>query len=142
MVFGGALVWMVRGTRFGKLVVAVINDREMSLAMGINVDRIYTLSFTLGAFCAALGGAAIAPTIAVVPGFAVEVVVLSFAVIAIGGMGSLEGAALGALLVGLGRALAIHLFPELELVTIYLIMVLVLLFKPEGLFGEVEVRRI
>lgn len=142
MVFGGSLVWVVRGTRFGKLVVSVISDREVSLAIGINVNRIYTLSFTLGALCAALGGALIAPTIAVAPGFAVEVVVLSFAVIAIGGMGSLEGAALGALIVGLVRALAIHLFPELELVVIYLIMVLVLLARPEGLFGEVEVRRI
>ena len=142
IVFGGSLVWLVRGTRFGKIIVAVINDREVSLAMGINVSRIYTVSFTLGALCAALGGAVIAPTIAVAPGFAVEVVVQSFAVIAIGGMGSLEGAALGALLVGLARALAIHLVPEFELVVIYLIMVVVLMVKPEGLFGEVEVRRI
>jgi branched-chain amino acid transport system permease protein len=112
------------------------------VAMGINVNRIYTLSFTLGALCAALGGAAIAPTIAVAPGFALEVVVQSFAVIAIGGMGSLEGAALGALFVGLARALAIHLFPELELVAIYMLMLVVLMVKPEGLLGEVELRRI
>lgn len=142
VLFGGALVWLVRATRFGKIVVAVINDREVSVAMGINVDRIYTLSFTLGALCAALGGAAIAPTIAVAPGFALEVVVQSFAVIAIGGMGSLEGAALGALFVGLARALAIHLFPELELVAIYMLMLVVLMVKPEGLLGEVELRRI
>jgi branched-chain amino acid transport system permease protein len=142
IVFGGALVWLVRGTRFGKIIVAVISDREVSQAVGINVSRIYTVSFTLGALCAALGGAAIAPTIAVAPGFAVEVVVQSFAVIAIGGMGSLEGAALGALLIGLARALAIHLWPEFELVVIYLIMLIVLMVKPEGLFGAVEVRRI
>jgi branched-chain amino acid transport system permease protein len=142
VLFGGALVWLVRGTRFGKIVVAVINDREVSVAMGINVNRIYTLSFTLGALCAALGGAAIAPTIAVAPGFALEVVVQSFAVIAIGGMGSLEGAALGALFVGLARALAIHLFPELELVAIYVLMLVVLMVKPEGLLGAVELRRI
>jgi branched-chain amino acid transport system permease protein len=142
VVFGGSLVWLVRGTRFGKIIVSVINDREVSIAVGINVNRIYTLSFTLGALCAALGGAAIAPTIAVAPGFAVEVVVQSFAVIAIGGMGSLEGAALGALLVGLARALAIHLWPEFELVVIYLIMLIVLMIKPGGLFGEVELRRI
>lgn len=142
VVFGGSLVWLVRGTRFGKIIVSVISDREVSLAIGINVSRIYTVSFTLGALCAALGGAVIAPTIAVAPGFAVEVVVQSFAVIAIGGMGSLEGAALGALLVGLARALAIHLAPEFELVGIYLIMLVVLMVKPEGLCGEVEVRRI
>jgi branched-chain amino acid transport system permease protein len=142
VVFGGALVWLVRGTRFGKIIVSVINDREISLAVGINVNRIYTVSFTLGALCGALGGAIIAPTIAVAPGFALEVVVQAFAVIAIGGMGSLEGAALGALLVGLARAMAVHLFAELELVVIYLLMVVVLMIKPEGLFGEVELRRI
>jgi branched-chain amino acid transport system permease protein len=142
LVCGGSLVWLVRGTRFGKIIVAVISDREVSQAVGINVSRIYTVSFTLGALCAALGGAVIAPTIAVAPGFAVEVVVQSFAVIAIGGMGSLEGAALGALFVGLARALAIHLLPEFELVVIYLIMFVVLMVKPEGLFGAVEMRRI
>lgn len=142
VVFGGGLVWVMRGTRFGKLVVSVINDREVSLAVGINVNRIYAVAFTLGALAAAIGGAFIAPTISVAPGFALEVVVLSFAVIAIGGMGSLEGAALGAVIVGLSRALAIHLVPELELVVIYLIMVLVLALRPQGLLGEVELRRI
>lgn len=140
--FGGALVWMVRGTRWGKIVISVITDREVSLALGIPVSRIYTLAFTLGAFFAALGGALVAPTIAVAPGFAVEVVVLAFAVIAIGGMGSLEGAALGSLIVGVARAMAIHLLPELELIAIYLIMVVVLAVRPHGLFGEVELRRI
>ncbi len=142
VVFGGVLVWLVRGTRFGKLVVSVISDREVSLAIGINVNRIYTVAFTLGALAAALGGAAIAPTIAVVPGFALEVIIFAFAVIAIGGMGSLEGAALGSLIVALARAAAIHLYPELELVVIYLIMVVVLAIRPQGLFGEVELRRI
>ena len=139
---GGALVGIVRRTRFGKLVVSVITDREISMAIGIDVGRIYLIAFTLGALCAALSGALIAPTIAVVPGVAVDVVVSSFAVIAIGGMGSLEGAALGALIVGLVRAVAVQLFPELELVTIYLIMVLVLMVKPQGLWGETQVRRI
>lgn len=142
IVFGGVLVWVVRGTRIGKIVVSVINDREISLALGINVNRVYMVSFTLGAFCAALGGALIAPTIAVVPGFAVDATVLAFAVIAIGGMGSLEGAALGALIVGLLRALAVHMLPEADLVVIYLAMILVLVARPQGLFGQVEVRRI
>jgi branched-chain amino acid transport system permease protein len=141
-VFGGFLIWLVRRTRFGKIIVSVIHDREVSVAIGINVSLIFTVAFTIGALSAAIGGAFIAPTIAVVPGFAVEVTVLSFAVIAIGGMGSLEGAALASLIVGLARAGAIHLFAELELVVIYLIMVLVLAFRPQGLFGQVEERRI
>ena len=142
IVFGAALVWAVRGTRIGKIVIAVINDREVSLAIGINVNLVYMLSFTLGAFCAALGGALIAPTIAVAPGFAVDATVLAFAVIAIGGLGNLEGAALGALIVGLLRATAVHLLPEADLVVIYFAMIVVLVIRPQGLFGEVEIRRI
>ena len=140
--FGGFLIWLVRRTRFGKIVITVIHDREISVAMGVNVSMIFTVAFTIGALAAALGGAFVAPTIAVVPGFAVEVVVMAFAVIAIGGMGSLEGAALGSLIVGISRAASIHLFAELELAVIYLIMILVLAFRPQGLFGEVEERRI
>jgi branched-chain amino acid transport system permease protein len=142
IVLGVALIWVVRGTRYGKLVVSVINDREISIAIGINVNFIYTAAFTVGSLAAALGGAFIAPKIAVVPQFALEVVVLAFAVIAIGGMGSIEGAAMGALIVSFARALAIHLAPEFELVVIYLIMILVLAFRPQGLFGEIQLRRI
>ena len=142
IIFGGLLIWVVRGTSYGKLVVSVINDREVSTAIGINVNVIYTVAFTVGALAAALGGALIAPRISVVPGFALEVVVLAFAVIAIGGMGSLEGAALGAMIVSFARAIAVHLAPEVELVAIYLIMILVLAFRPQGLFGEIEFRKI
>jgi len=142
VVFGGALVWMVRATRFGKLVIAVIHDREVSQAIGINVNLVFTVAFTVGALAAALGGAFVAPKIAVVPQFALEVVVLAFAVIAIGGMGSIEGAAVGAIIVSFARALAIHLAPELELMVVYLIMIVVLVIRPEGLFGEAELRRI
>src|SRR5881397_3119535 len=67
---------------------------------------------------------------------------MTSAVVAIGGLGSIGGAALGALLVGLARATAVHLFPELDLFAIYLIMALVLLVRPQGLFGQVEARRI
>ena len=142
VVFGAALVWMVRATRFGKLVIAVIHDREVSQAIGINVNLVFTVAFTVGALAAALGGAFVAPKIAVVPQFALEVVVLAFAVIAIGGMGSIEGAAIGAIIVSFARALAIHLAPEVELMAVYLIMILVLVVRPEGLFGEAELRRI
>jgi branched-chain amino acid transport system permease protein len=132
----------MRRTRFGKIVISVIHDREVSVAVGINVNLIFLAAFTIAGFAGALGGAFIAPTISVVPGFAVEVVVMAFAIIAIGGMGSLEGALVSALIVGLARAAAVHLFAELELAVIYLIMVLVLAFRPQGLFGAVEERRI
>lgn len=139
----GLALWLsVTRTRFGRLMVAVIFDPEISRALGMNVPRISLVAFTLGAMLAALGGAFTAPMISVVPGIGVEVIVLAFAVVVIGGLGSMEGAALGSLLVGIVRAAAVHLMPVLELFTIYLVMALVLVFRPYGLLARREVRRI
>src|SRR3989442_4961179 len=112
VVTGLALSWALYYTRHGKLLLAVIHDREVSAAMGINVDRVYLVTFTLGAMLAGLGGALTAPMIAVSPGIGVEVIVLSFAVVVIGGLGSLGGAALGALMVGLVRSAAVRWWPD------------------------------
>jgi branched-chain amino acid transport system permease protein len=130
------------GTRYGKLLTAVIHDREMSAALGVDVNRMYLLTFTAGTVLAALGGALTAPTISVVPGIGVEVIVLAFAVVVIGGLGSVPGAALGALIVGLVRSAAVHFLPEVELFSIYLVMALVLAFRPRGLFVAAEARKI
>lgn len=142
LVSGLALWLFVERTRYGRLVTAVIHDPEMATSIGINLPRIYLATFTLGAILAALGGAFTAPMISVVPGIAVEVIVLAFAVVVIGGLGSLPGAALGAVLVGLLRAAAVHLRPELEMFTIYIAMAAVLLVRPFGLFAPREVRKI
>ena len=139
---GGILWLVVTRTRLGKVLAAVIADREVSLTLGINVPRVYTWAFTAGAVLAALGGALTAPMFSLAPGVGAEVLVTSFAVIAIGGLGSIGGAALGSIIVGLARSAAVYFFPELDLFAIYLIMALVLLFRPQGLFGEIEVRRI
>jgi branched-chain amino acid transport system permease protein len=139
----GTLLWLVvTRTRLGKVLQAVITDREVSLTLGINVPRVYTWAFTVGAVLAALGGAYTAPMFSLVPGVGAEVLVTSFAVVAIGGLGSIGGAALGALIVGMARSAAVYLFPELDLFAIYFMMALVLLFRPQGLFGEIEMRRI
>lgn len=139
----GILLWVIiNWTRSGKIITAVITDREMCTALGINVPMIYTLSFAVGTMLAALGGALTAPMISVVPGIGVEVIVLSFAVVAIGGMGSVVGAAIGSLMVGIARSVAIHVFPELDVFAIYLVMALVLIFRTRGLIGELEVRKI
>ncbi|HEY8418144.1 MAG TPA: branched-chain amino acid ABC transporter permease [Limnochordales bacterium] len=139
----GLLVWfLVNRTHFGKLVIAVIQDQSMARAMGIDVTRIRLVTFGLGTALAALGGALTAPLISVQPGLGVEVIVLAFAVVVTGGLGSLEGAAVGAALVGLARAAAVHLLPEAELFVIYMIMAVVLFVRPRGLFGRTEVRRI
>jgi len=139
----GILLWLViNRTHFGRQLTSVIGDREISSAMGINVPRIDTFAFTLGTFLAALGGAFTAPMISVEPGMGIEVIVLAFAVVAIGGLGSVGGAALGCILVGIARAAAVHLYPELELFVVYALMVFVLIFRPQGFFGGIEVRRI
>lgn len=136
------LYLLLNRTRFGKLVIAVIHDQEMAMAMGIDVARIRVFTFALGTALAALGGAFTAPLLSVQPGLGVEVIVLAFAVVVTGGLGSLGGAALGALIVGITRAAAVHLLPEVELFVIYFIMAMVLLVRPRGLFGRMEVRRI
>ncbi len=142
VVIGIAAWWTLERTRSGKLLRAVIHDREISTAMGINVARMFTATFVIGAMLGALGGAITAPAISVVPGIGVDVIVLAFAVSIIGGLGSVAGAAVGAFLVGLARAFAVHLLPEAELFVIYGVMAIVLAFRPQGLFGRPAARKI
>ena len=137
----GLYLWLER-TNQGKVLRAVIHDREVAMAMGVNVKRTFTLVFVLGTMLGTLAGALTAPAISVVPGIGVEIIVLAFAVVVIGGMGSIEGAAVGALLVGLSRAAAVHYAPEFELFVIYGVMALVLAVRPQGLFGRVLARKI
>jgi branched-chain amino acid transport system permease protein len=139
---GVALRYGVYGTRYGKLLLAVIHDREVSAALGIDVKRMFLFTFTAGATLAALGGALTAPTVSVVPAMGVEVIVLAFAVVVIGGLGSMPGAALGAVIVGLVRSAAVHVLPEVELFSIYVVMALVLAVRPRGLFVAAEARKI
>ncbi len=139
----GLITWYVLNrTTNGKIVLAVIHNPEMSASMGVNIQRVYVVAFTVGVFLAALGGAFTAPMISVQPGLSVSVIIISFAVVIIGGLGSIQGAAVGALVVGVARSLAVHLMPEIELFSIYLVMAAVLIFRPEGLFQSVKARLI
>lgn len=139
---GLGLWWGLDRTRLGKTLRAVIHDREMAMACGIDVSRVFTLTFVVGAVLGALGGAVTAPMISVAPGIGVEVIVLAFAVVVTSGLGSIGGTILGALIVGLARSLAVHLLPQVELFVIYAVMSLVLIVRPQGLFGQAQVRRI
>ncbi len=136
------LWYILRKTMWGKMLLAVIYDREMSRAVGINVTVMFLATFIVGTALAALGGAYVAPTISVLPGVGVEVIVVAFAVVVIGGMGSIPGALVGAVAVGLARAAAVHMLPEVETFVIYVIMAAVLIFRPEGLFVPVKARKI
>jgi branched-chain amino acid transport system permease protein len=129
-------------TRYGRLLTAVIFDRETAAAFGVNVTVVYTVTFVIGAMLGALGGAVMAPKISVTLGIGVEVIVLAFAVVAIGGMGSIEGALVGSLIVGICRAAAVHLAPQIELFVIYGVMALVLVVRPYGLFVRAQPRKI
>ncbi|MDH5205863.1 MAG: branched-chain amino acid ABC transporter permease [Hylemonella sp.] len=134
--------WGLNRTRTGKIVRAVIHSDEIASSMGVNVSRVYTLAFMFGIFMAALAGALTAPMISVQPGLSAGVIIVSFAVVIIGGLGSVEGAAIGALIVGLARALAVHTWPAAELFSIYAAMSVVLIFRPEGLFQRIQARKI
>ncbi len=142
VLIGVVVAWVLTRTRQGKMLLAVIHDREMSAAMGINVGRVYFITFTVGAILGALGGALTAPMISVQPGIGAETIVLAFAVVVIGGLGSLPGAALAAILVGLVRSAAVHYRPELDLFSIYFVMAIVLIVRPKGLFSIQEARKI
>lgn len=142
VVIGLAVWWGLNRTRTGKIVLAVIHSAEVASSMGVNISRVYMGAFSVGIFLAALGGAFTAPMISVQPGVSVGVIIVSFAVVIIGGLGSIEGAAVGALIVGLARSCAVHLMPVAELFSIYLVMAVVLMFRPEGLFQRIQARKI
>ena len=123
-------------TRFGVLLRATSQDKRTASALGVNVNKIYIQAFTLGCFMAGLGGAIVVPSQSAVLGMGVDALVLAFIVVVIGGLGSLEGALAGALIVGVVREVGITVFPEIELAVLYLIAAVVLLIRPAGLFGR------
>ena len=145
------LYFLVTKTKVGMLVRAGASNREMALAMGVNIRLLFTLVFGAGAALCAVAGALLAPLLAVQVGMGENILILAFVVIVIGGIGSIRGALVGALLVGvvdtIGRAFLPIVFgaffqprvasaagPAIASVTIYLLMAVVLYFKPQGLF--------
>lgn len=136
------LRFFLRHTLAGAVILAVTEDREAATAIGIDARGVYFTTFVIGATLAALGGALALPTTSLVPGMGADMIVLSFAVAATAGLGQIEGAAVTALLIGIARAFVIYVQPELEVLVPYLLMVLVLLVRPLGLFGTDQVRKI
>jgi branched-chain amino acid transport system permease protein len=130
------LWWFIYRTKFGVILRATSQDRRMAAALGLNVGRVYVQAFAIGCFMAGLGGAVVVPSQAAVLGMGVDALILAFVVVVIGGLGSLEGALVGALIVSLVRTAGIQFFPEIELAVLYLIATAVLLVRPTGLFGR------
>jgi len=130
------LWWFIYRTRFGVILRATSQDRRMASALGLNVGAVYVKAFAIGCFMAGLGGAVVVPAQAAVLGMGIDALVLAFVVTVIGGLGSLEGALIGALIVSLVRTAGIQFFAEIELAVLYLIAAAVLIVRPTGLFGK------
>lgn len=135
IVIAGIMAHILSNTRFGRIIRATSDNNEMAQALGININNIYVKVFTLGTVLGTIGGALVIPSTAAMSEMAVDLIVLAFAVVVIGGLGSMKGAFVGALLVGILKSVSFAVYPELEMLLIYLIVIVVLVFKPQGLFG-------
>jgi branched-subunit amino acid ABC-type transport system permease component len=131
------VLWIILSkTKWGWLIRAAASDPETANALGVNVPMLFTLVFMLGSFLAGLAGAAAAPISAAALGMDVEVVILCFIVVIIGGAGSLLGAVVAAILIGLVDSFGILILPEFTLAFIYILMAVVMIIRPSGLFGQ------
>lgn len=131
-----ALYFVVSKTRLGMLIRAGESNREMVEALGVNIKSLYTIVFAIGVMLAAVSGIIAAPMRSIVPGMGESVLITCFVVVVIGGMGSIKGAFVGALLVGVISTFAAVLMPTMSNMIIYIFMILVLLVKPQGLFAK------
>ena len=130
------LYYVVSKTRLGMLIRAGESNREMVEALGVNIKSLYTIVFAIGVMLAAISGIIAAPMSSIVPGMGESVLITCFVVVVIGGMGSIKGAFVGALLVGVISTFAAILIPTMSNMVIYIFMILVLLVKPQGLFAK------
>lgn len=132
------LWWLVYKTRLGDIIRAAAHDREMVSALGIPIPWLFTWIFVLGSVIAGLSGGVTAPFGSIALGMDIEIIVECFAVVVIGGMGSLPGTLLGSLIVGQVYAFGIMFKPELALAFIFMVMAAVLIIRPWGIFGRPE----
>ncbi|MCB2101360.1 MAG: branched-chain amino acid ABC transporter permease [Rhodobacterales bacterium] len=131
-----ALYLVIGRTRLGMMIRAGASDREMAQAMGINISRLFAIVFALGVALAAFSGMIGAPISSVFPGMGDQILIISFVVVVIGGIGSVKGAFIGAMVIGLADTFGKVLVPEFASIVIYAVMALVLLWRPQGLFGK------
>lgn len=130
------LWWLQEKTRVGAIIRAGIDDKEMATGLGVNFDRVYTVVFFLGAFVAGASGVIGAQLLGVNLDLSFDILLLAIVVVIVGGMGSIQGALLGGILIGLIDSIGTVLFPDLTMFMIYLVMIAVLLIRPTGLLGK------
>jgi branched-chain amino acid transport system permease protein len=138
VVLAGALWALMTRTGFGRDIRAAVSDPEMLGMVGVNVPRLFTFVFAFGAGLSALGGILASPRGTVMLGMDVDIIIQAFAVVIIGGLGSLVGTAVGALLVGITFAMGILFVPQAAMAMVFVVMVAVLVWRPYGLFGIPE----
>ncbi|TAM91446.1 branched-chain amino acid ABC transporter permease [bacterium] len=130
------LEWLVEKTEFGRMVRATAADRQMAALLGIDVERIFLAMFSLGIFLAGLGGGLVSPLIGLTPELAVSFIIQAFAIVIVGGLGSIRGTLLAAIFFGLLNAYLVALRPELADFSLYIGMGLFLIFRPQGIMGR------
>jgi branched-chain amino acid transport system permease protein len=138
LLVAGLIFLVITRTRIGMIVRAGAENREMIRLLGIDFDSVNRIVFAVGIALAALGGIVIAPSSTVFPGMGDSMLILSFVVVVLGGIGSVMGAAIGALLIGLTDTFGKVFFPSISSILIYLVMALVLLWRPNGILGRRE----
>ncbi|MGA8007414.1 MAG: branched-chain amino acid ABC transporter permease [Burkholderiales bacterium] len=136
LVLAAGMYLLISRTRVGMMIRAGSVNREMVQALGIDIGLLYRLVFALGVALAAFAGMLAAPVASVYPGMGNQVLIISFVVIVIGGIGSVRGALAAALLIGLADVFGQVVFPHIAGMTVYLVMAAVLLWRPRGLFGS------
>ncbi len=123
-------------TRMGITIRSAVDDSEMVNALGVNTPRVFMVVFAMGAALSGLAGVIAGPLLSINTGMATAILVDAFVVIVIGGFGSLVGAVVASLMIGQLQSFGTLLFPKISLALIYLLMAVVLIAKPSGLFGE------
>jgi branched-chain amino acid transport system permease protein len=139
MVVAGLLilaVWLgLERTRLGAIIRAGIEDKDMVSVLGIDVDRVFTLTFAVGAWLAGVAGALMVPIRGLTPTMGADILGIAFVVVALGGLGNLPGAMLAGIVIGLAQSLVALVWPVASIVVIFAVMAVVLLLRPQGLFG-------
>ncbi|MEK9723713.1 MAG: branched-chain amino acid ABC transporter permease [Rhodospirillaceae bacterium] len=136
LVFAAGLAFLIAKTRIGMRIRAGASNREMVESLGINIRLLYALVFSVGVTLAGVAGMLAAPVETVYPGMGEQILIVSFVVVVIGGIGSVKGAFVGALAIGLADVYGQVYLPEIASVAVYALMAAVLLWRPAGLFGR------
>ncbi len=136
MLIAAGMYFLIQKTRLGMIIRAGAGNREMVQALGIDISRVFAVVFSLGAALAGFAGMIGAPISSVYPGMGDQILIISFVVVVIGGIGSIKGAFIGAMLIGLADTFGKVLVPDFSSMAVYATMALVLLWRPQGLFGQ------